>query len=152
MPHIHEAYDFTVGVVIVHNEQVLLVHHPRYDSWLPPGGHIELDEDPEEALRREIEEETGLEVTILSERLPFQSPGTKNILQPAYVDVHEANPPHKHINFMYFAKAVSGQVRLSDEHLEAKWFRADELGDSRYKLSPAIIFYAEAALQKARYV
>jgi len=150
MPHIHEWYDFTVGFLIVHDDKVLLVNHPRYDKWLPPGGHIELHEDPEEALLREIEEETGLAVTILSDRLPFESPGTKSILQPAYVDVHEANPPHKHIGLMYFVCAKTAQARLSDEHTDIKWFAAEELHDLRYKLSRAIIFYAEAALEKAR--
>lgn len=60
MPHIHERYDFVVNAFIVFNNKVLLVHHPKYDKWLPMGGHVELDEDPEEALFREIEEETGL--------------------------------------------------------------------------------------------
>jgi ADP-ribose pyrophosphatase YjhB (NUDIX family) len=52
MPHIHELYDFVVTVFIVHKDKVLLVHHPRYGKWIPMGGHIELDEDPEEALFR----------------------------------------------------------------------------------------------------
>ena len=68
MPHIHEKYDFVITVYIVYDKKVLLVHHPRYGKWIPMGGHIELDEDPEEALFREIQEETGLEVEIVAEK------------------------------------------------------------------------------------
>ena len=64
MPHIHELIDFTVGVYIVHDSKVLLVHHKKFDKWLSVGGHIELHEDPEEALFREVKEETGLEIKL----------------------------------------------------------------------------------------
>lgn len=73
MPHIHDKYDFVITVFIVYKDKVLLVHHPRYDKWIPMGGHIELDEDPEQALFREIKEETGLEVEIFSEAVIAQN-------------------------------------------------------------------------------
>ena len=50
MPHIHALYDFVITVFIVHEDKVLLVNHPKYDKWIPMGGHIELNEDPETAL------------------------------------------------------------------------------------------------------
>ncbi|MBP9865972.1 MAG: NUDIX domain-containing protein, partial [Candidatus Omnitrophica bacterium] len=53
-PHIHAQFDFVVSVFIIHKGRVLLVHHKSYDEWLPIGGHIEMDEDPEQALYREI--------------------------------------------------------------------------------------------------
>jgi 8-oxo-dGTP diphosphatase len=78
MPHIHHLYDYTITVFIVNkSEQVLLVNHPRYDMWIPMGGHIELDEDPEQALYREIAEETGLDVTIMANKPAIKSKGTK---------------------------------------------------------------------------
>jgi ADP-ribose pyrophosphatase YjhB (NUDIX family) len=151
MPHIHELYDFTVGFYIVYKDKILLVSHPRYNRWIPPGGHVELDEDPEEALFREIEEETGLEVEILSNKVKhIDSPETKFIYTPNFLDVHEANPPHKHIGLNYFALAKSDKARLSDEHSEIKWFSRDELHDPNYKLTKAVIFYCEQALDTAR--
>tara|TARA_B100000214_G_scaffold375374_1_gene361433 strand:- start:1114 stop:1665 length:552 start_codon:yes stop_codon:yes gene_type:complete len=45
---------------IVHREKTLLHYHPKVREWLPPGGHIEKNEDPLEAIVREINEETGL--------------------------------------------------------------------------------------------
>jgi 8-oxo-dGTP pyrophosphatase MutT (NUDIX family) len=147
LPHIHELYDFTIAVFIVYEDQVLLVNHPRYDKWIPMGGHIELDEDPEQALFREIDEETGLEVTILSSKPDVKSAGTKTMLTPNYMDVHEANPPHRHVGLIYFARAHSDKARLSDEHTELKWFTREELHEKKYGLPPIIIFYAEEALK-----
>ncbi len=150
MPHIHELFDYTITVFIVHIESVLLVNHPRYNKWIPIGGHVELDEDPEQALYREIVEETGLKnVRILSHRPSFKSPGTKQLLTPNYVDVHEANPPHKHISFTYLAISDSPDFVLSDEHVAMRWFTLPELRLPEYKLSEAVIFYALAALDLA---
>lgn len=147
MPHIHEKYDFVVTPFIVFNDKVLLVNHPRYQKWIPMGGHIELDEDPEEALYREIKEETGLEVEIMSKRPPVISSGTKFLLNPHYLDVHEANPPHKHIALIYFAKAKSSSAVKSDEHTEIKWFTEAELIDTKYNLSEAVKFYSLEAIR-----
>jgi 8-oxo-dGTP pyrophosphatase MutT (NUDIX family) len=149
MPHIHEKYDFVVSVFIVFKDKVLLVHHPRYHKWLPIGGHIELDEDPEQALYREIEEESGLEVEILSSRPPVASDGIKPLLTPEYVDVHDANLPHRHIGLIYFAKATNEHYRLSSEHLEMKWLGLNDLSRAEYALPKSIIFYCQQALHKA---
>lgn len=146
MPHIHELFDFTISVFIVHDNTVLLVHHPRYGKWLPMGGHIELDEDPEQALYREVAEETGLHVTLLSTKPSVESPGTKFLPTPNYLDVHEANAPHQHISLTYFARASTNDAQLSDEHTELKWFTQDELADSSYAITPAIQFYCRQAL------
>ena len=62
MPHMHEKIDFTVAVFVVDADRVLLVHHRRLCKWLPVGGHIELDEDPEAAALRDVLEESGLDV------------------------------------------------------------------------------------------
>src|SRR5687767_9813032 len=56
MAHIHEKIDFTVAVFIVQDARVLLVHHRKLNKWLPIGGHIELEEDPEQAALREAQE------------------------------------------------------------------------------------------------
>jgi ADP-ribose pyrophosphatase YjhB (NUDIX family) len=149
MPHIHEKYDFTVGCFIVFESKVLLVNHPRYDMWLCSGGHIELDEDPEEALFREIKEETGLEVEIMSTKPGFDMPGVKYIYMPAYISVYEANLPHKHIGLTYFGKAKTNKNLKSDEHSEARWFSAAELDDESYNMPPEIRHFAKDAIKAA---
>lgn len=151
MPHIHELYDFTVTIFIVNDAgQVLLVNHPRYNMWIPPGGHVELDEDPEQALYKEIQEETGLDVEILTGKPDIQSPNVKFIVAPSYMDVHTANAPHKHISMVYFARAKSSNFILSDEHDELKWFGDAELDDPQYDIAPSNKFYAREAVKRSR--
>ena len=151
MPHIHELYDFVVSVFIVCRGRVLLIHHKKYREWLPIGGHIELDEDPEQALYREIGEECGLKVRILAETPAIGHPGVKPMPTPSYIDVHRISDRHKHIAFIYFGTARSSRVRLhSAEHAEYRWLRESELKDPRLGLTRSIYFYCQEALKKAR--
>jgi ADP-ribose pyrophosphatase YjhB (NUDIX family) len=56
-----------VGAVIVRDGRALVVkrgHEPRKGEWSLPGGLVELGESLVDALRRELREETGLEVEI----------------------------------------------------------------------------------------
>lgn len=149
MPHIHELYDFVVAFYIVHNGKVLLVNHPKYNKWMAPGGHIELNENPEEALYREALEETGLNVELITPKLTLESNEANFMPTPDYIDVHDANPPHKHISLTYFVRSHTDKFILSDEHTGMKWIGADELESSDYKLSDLIKFYSKAAISKA---
>jgi 8-oxo-dGTP diphosphatase len=51
------------------NVDIVLVHRPAYDDWTLPKGKAEGDESDEDTARREVREETGLEVE-LGEELP----------------------------------------------------------------------------------
>src|SRR3989344_4246010 len=110
MPHIHELIDFTVAVFIVHDSKVLLVMHKKQQKWLPIGGHIELHEDPDEALAHEIAEECGLEVEMLTTKPKIPGDHRKSLFTPNYMDIHEVNevynpgPHHKHVGLKKFAK------------------------------------------------
>src|SRR3712207_2907004 len=59
---------FTVSVFVVWEGKVLLHFHRKLGMWLPPGGHIERDELPDDAALREVYEETGLRVALVGER------------------------------------------------------------------------------------
>ena len=150
MPHIHELYDFVVSVFIVHKNKVLLIYHKKYSEWLPIGGHIELDEDPEEALYREIKEECGLKVRILAEAPNIGHRGVKPILTPSFVDAHRISSKHKHVAFVYFGISSTDRVKLhTKEHREFRWVSKEELKSSELKLTRSIYFYCLEALKKA---
>jgi 8-oxo-dGTP pyrophosphatase MutT (NUDIX family) len=97
MPHLHEKYDFIVTAYIVFEEKVLMIHHNELKMWLPIGGHIELDQDPEEALFAEIREECGLEVEVMSEKPTAEYLNGRFLYTPNFLDVHKINEAHAHI-------------------------------------------------------
>jgi ADP-ribose pyrophosphatase YjhB (NUDIX family) len=149
MPHIHELIDYVTSALIVYDGKVLLCNHPRYGKWINIGGHIELDQVPDDAIMREIQEETGLEVELINER-PQQpeTPGVRPLMVPSFVDVHEANPPHRHVALYYIGKAKTDQFKLSDEHTALRWFSEEDLDDPQYALSPAVKFYCREAMRR----
>ncbi|OGH67769.1 MAG: hypothetical protein A3C15_02810 [Candidatus Magasanikbacteria bacterium RIFCSPHIGHO2_02_FULL_50_9b] len=151
MPHIHELIDFTNTCMILHptEPKVLLVNHKLLNTWLPVGGHIELNEDPDQALLREIQEECGLDVEILSCRHAGEYEDTKMLLLPETLDIHRFSETHRHINFGYHARARSAEPQLAPtEHHEIKWFSREELQDSQLNIKPAVRMYALEFLGK----
>jgi len=152
MPHLHELIDFVVVVWIVYKNKVLLIHHKKLNKWLPLGGHIELNEDPEQALFREIKEESGLEVEIIAEKPRFEDRGRKFLYVPTFLDIHDISPTHKHIGMNYFAKAKSDKVKLNkDEHHKIRWFTEDELDKPDFNLQKDVKYCAREALWQLRY-
>lgn len=151
MPHIHDLIDFVVAAYIVHEDKVLLVDHIKIGTWMPIGGHIELDEDTDQALAREIKEECNLDVEIIGGLKPdFSSQETKPLLAPIYLDIHNISDTHKHICLVYFGKAKSDQVVLAErEHHSFRWFTAQELSNPEFNIWESVQFYAQKALDKA---
>lgn len=150
MPHIHELIDFTVDVFIVYDNKVLLIFHKKHDRWLQIGGHIELNEDPEEALFREVKEECGLEIEIIGKKEPdIEVKGTKFLYSPTFLNIHDITEIHKHIGLIYFAKAKSDKVTLSGrEHKNIRWFSIEDL--EKTELIPAVVFYSKEALKRGK--
>lgn len=150
MPHIHEKIDFTVSIFISQNRKVLFIFHKELQRWLPIGGHIELQEHPEQAAIREAKEESGLDVELVGERSPIQrESGFLPLLAPDYMDMHLIKEPHWHIGLIYFAKVKSGQVTLNvEEHQAIQWLDEKELDDPKWGLSAPLKFYAREAIWK----
>ena len=149
MPHIHDKIDFTVAIFVVHEGRVLVIHHRKLDRWLPLGGHIELDEDPEQAALRETREESGLDVDLLGERPPTTGPGTRALIGPRYLDIHRISDTHEHIGMIYFARPKGGQVTLSQaEHHDIRWCTTEQLESLHPPMSDAVKWYCHAALRE----
>ncbi|MDQ6671445.1 MAG: NUDIX domain-containing protein [Chloroflexota bacterium] len=92
---------FTVAVFVVRGGQVLLHFHRKLGKWLPPGGHVEDNELPDEAALREVFEETGVRARLVGEHgLPIQEP--RQLVVPAGVQLELIYPGHEHIDLVYF--------------------------------------------------
>ncbi len=153
MPHLHDKIDFTVALFIVQHDRVLLVHHRALDTWLPLGGHIELDEDPEHAALREAYEESGLEIELLGERPPTTEPGTRALLAPRFLDIHRISATHEHIGMIYFARPRHPATALTlaaAEHHAIRWCTQEELATLSPPLRGAVRWYCEQALQEVQ--
>ena len=152
MPHIHEKIDFTVEVLIVNDHKVLLRKHDKYGIWLSVGGHIELDEDPNEAAVREVQEEVGLKIELYHDKnYPLiKREGYQELVPPEFLNIHRINENHKHITLVYFARANTQKLVLSttEKSEGCKWFTQEELDDPSHQITDNIKMYARTALEK----
>jgi 8-oxo-dGTP pyrophosphatase MutT (NUDIX family) len=147
MAHIHDKIDFTVAIFVVEDGRVLLVQHRRLGKWLPLGGHIELDEDPETAALREAREESGLEVMLLGERAPTSGPGTRALITPRFLDIHRITGTHQHIGLIYWARPKEGRLTLSEsEHHDIRWCGPQDLDQLDPPMDDAVKWYCLKAL------
>jgi 8-oxo-dGTP diphosphatase len=88
-------------------------HSPFQGSWALPGGFVEYGEKTEDALIREMSEETGLKIKIRS-------------LLGVYSD--PSRDPRGHtVTVAYLVEPVGGVVNAGDDAMSAKFFKADEL-------------------------
>ncbi len=109
-----------IGAVVIHRNRLLLVkrkHDPNRGKWAIPGGSVELGETLQEAVEREIKEETGLRV---------------KAGEPIYVFDYIERDEGKGIRFHYVivdlsAKLTGGKLRPSDDAADAGWFTAQQI-------------------------
>ncbi len=154
MAHIHEKIDFTVAIFIVYDAKVLVIHHRKLGKWLPLGGHIELDEDPEQAAIREAKEESGLDVELLGERPPTTSPGTRALIAPRFLDIHRISDTHEHIGMIYWARprmvsqANANPVLAVGEHHDIRWCSQEDLEKLSPPMTDAVKWYCHQALKE----
>jgi 8-oxo-dGTP pyrophosphatase MutT (NUDIX family) len=151
MAHIHEKIDFTVAIFVVEYGKVLMILHRNLKKWLPLGGHVELDEEPEVAALREAREESGLDVELIGDRPPTSGPGVRALIAPRFMDIHRIHETHEHIGLIYFARPRSGEVRLAEEeHHEIRWCSAEELDELSPALSESVKWYCLKALEEVK--
>jgi len=149
MAHLHEKIDFTVAIFVVRDVKVLVILHRKLGKWLPLGGHVELDEEPETAALREAREESGLDVELLGERPPTTEPGTRALIAPRFLDIHRISDTHEHIGMIYFARPKAGALALAaEEHHDIRWVSSADLDTLQPAMSNAVKWYCRKAIEE----
>jgi 8-oxo-dGTP pyrophosphatase MutT (NUDIX family) len=105
----HAGRHFTVAVFVAWEGKVLLHRHRKLGMWLPPGGHVEENELPDDAAVREVLEETGLRVELVGDKREDVS-DPMQLHRPAGVQLENIGPGHQHIDLIYFARPVGSAV------------------------------------------
>lgn len=118
--HIKVAVDAVVfGYSKQEGVSVLLIQRkypPFQNNWAIPGGFVLEHESLEEAVRRELQEETGISVNYLEQLYSFGNPGR--------------DPRQRIVSIAYFALVKSAQfqqLKASTDAEHAQWFGINEL-------------------------
>ncbi len=124
------------GAVVLDGETVLLVRRgaePLAGQWSLPGGLLELGETVEQAIVREVREETSLDVE------PLRLLGVYDL-----IDRDAAGAIRYHYVLVDWICTVSGgELRAGDDAIEACWARRDDL--ARFALAE----FTHNAIEKA---
>ena len=119
--------DFTATTFVVHEQRTLLLHHRKLGMWLPPGGHIDPYELPNQAALREVREESGLVAELQDQGHKL---GRIQVLpQPYCILLEDISVGHQHIDLIYFARVCGGSLAHAErEASAARWYSWEELG------------------------
>jgi 8-oxo-dGTP pyrophosphatase MutT (NUDIX family) len=138
--------EFLSTVFIVKDRKVLMTWNKNIKTWVPLGGHIELNELPCDSAIREAREESGLDIELIS---PYDKSKTGNLVQPVHMHLDHIKDDHEHINLIYFGIVKGGELlKESDEQTSLKWFSKEEL--EKENLLPNIKEWAVKAIEELR--
>jgi 8-oxo-dGTP diphosphatase len=104
-----------VGAIVLSENQVLLVERgkpPLEGFWSLPGGLVETGERLEDAVAREVFEETGLRVSAESMATVFE----RIMPDPA------GRPEYHYVLVDFYCKVLGGDLRAGDDSRRAEWF------------------------------
>ncbi|PSP28955.1 NUDIX hydrolase [Halobacteriales archaeon QH_2_65_14] len=146
---------FVATVYVVNDGAVALHEHDRLGMWLPPGGHVERDELPHEAAKREVREELGLAVELVAPVDDLDSPTARSLPEPQHflledINVHDGKVGHQHVDFVYYGHVGSRAVDPADGEADAEaweWFTAEELRENPATFEPDVVAAGERAIE-----
>lgn len=126
MPHVRH---FTSTGFVVQDDATLLHWHAKVKAWLPPGGHVMENEDPVEAVLREVEEKTGVQAEVVpTGGLPVELTYPTQVLPPLTIMIEDIDDPvagfHQHIDFIYVCRPLQPVTTLPEGW---RWVTQEEL-------------------------
>lgn len=116
-PDIHLVSYF--AVISPSENKILLVDHKMAKLWLPPGGHVEVNEHPKDTAKREAKEELGTEADFLLESPFFLTISKTSGARTGHTDVS-----------LWYVLRGSSDVHLDfdkSEFKQIRWFGMDEI-------------------------
>ena len=118
----HAPIMVTAAMGIIYDKEKGILFEKRTDNgmWCIPGGAMELGESIEEALNREVKEETSLD--IYNPKL-FDVEANVHMVYPNGDEVY-------YTDIVYIIEEYSGNLNYDDESSELKWIKLDELPDN----------------------
>ncbi len=113
-------------------KKILLVLHKKLGRWLQPGGHIESFENPVEAAIREVEEETGINISSLAKQIEvIDSDGSflpvPEFIMEQTIPQYNGQPQHFHLDIQYVVRIPEQKITHSAaESHDIGWFTKEE--------------------------
>jgi 8-oxo-dGTP pyrophosphatase MutT (NUDIX family) len=109
------------------DKKVLLNWNKNINTWMSIGGHIDIGENPEMAIMREVAEETGFEFEFFP-KPDFINDGNVKIIKPYRVQIEKVPHHNEHINIIFFGKCTKWfDKKSTDEDEKLRWFSKEEL-------------------------
>ena len=108
-----------VAAIIIKNGSLLLIKRgvePSLGKWSVPGGSIEWGESLKDALKREVREETGLDIEV------GEVAGVFDLIVPG-----DDAPGFHYVIIDYFARSVGGALKAGDDAADARWVPLGDL-------------------------
>ena len=144
---------FTATGIVLHQDTVLLIEHVKLGWWMPPGGHIDPNEDPVQAILREVLEETGLDCAIISPDV-FAHDAVQVLPAPFTIlveDVPEGGQTVQHIDCIYVLRPASDPAALAAQAGEVqgvRWVPVSQVGELRTPPELSALIHAAARASK----
>jgi 8-oxo-dGTP diphosphatase len=116
-PNIHLVSYFIV--IDPQTNELLLVDHKKAELWLPPGGHVELNEHPRKTVKRKVKEELGIDAEFMFED-PLFLTVTNTVKNVAC---------HTDVSFWYVLRGNREMLLAfdTDEFYQIQWFHQKEI-------------------------
>jgi ADP-ribose pyrophosphatase YjhB (NUDIX family) len=130
-----------VGALILKRDRILMAQRgkePSMGSWSLPGGALETGESLADGVRREVREETGLDIRPL---------GVLEIFERIMRDVSGA-PEYHYVLIDYMCRIVGGTLAPGDDVCAVEWVRRRDL--AKLQITEGTLAVIEKAFRKRR--
>ncbi len=114
----------TSSAILIRNNKILAYKRSENKKcyagfWDVTGGHVEEKETPEDALKREVKEELGIDV------IEFKFfDAMKNVIDPTSKEIYN--------HYYFIVTSWKGEIKNQSDAEELKWIGKDEIDDFRF--------------------